>query len=162
MTTTSRPKYGTATAITLTTTSLATDTNLIAGRQSTEIDNLSDLALDALIGGTVTVGASPTAGTVVEGWLFGSMDGGTVRGGNAGASDANLTLTQGGKLLLAPLFVIAQVDTTARTYYLNPMSVARAFGGSMPDRWGVFIVHNTGVNMGATALKYRPLQIESV
>lgn len=162
MTTTSRPKYNAAVAITCTTTSLATDTNLLAGRQSDQVNNESDLAIDAMLGGTIATAGTPTAGSVVEVWLWGSWDGGTTRGGNAGASDAALTLVQGNKLLLAPFCVINQIDTTPRTYYVNPQSVARAFGGSMPDHWGCWVVQNTGGNLGATALKYRPIQYEQV
>ncbi len=54
--------------------------------------------------------------------------------------------------------LINQTDTTARAYEFGPVSVAHAFGGTMPDHWGVFIVHDLGVTLGATTLKYTPTQ----
>lgn len=163
MSTTVRPKYGTATAIACTTTSLASDTNLLAGRQSDQVDNTADLAVDALLGGTIATTSTPTTGSVIEIWVWGSWDNGTTRSAAAGASDANLSLaTQGVKLMLANIHTINQDNTTARTHTFGPLSVAACFGGTMPDHWGVFIVHNTGQTLGATALKYRPVQYENV
>src|ERR1041384_7894487 len=116
MSTTVKVSYGTATSITITTTSLASDANLLAGRQSNQVDNTSDLALDALLGGTVATTSTPTTGSVIEIWLWGSWDNGTTRSAAAGSSDANLSLsTQGVKLMMAHALTCNQDNTTART-----------------------------------------------
>jgi hypothetical protein len=163
MTTTLKPSYGASTAIACTTTSLATDANLLAGRQSNAVDNTSDLATDALLGGTIATTGTPTANTVIEIWLFGSWDNGTTYSGGAGASDANLSQpTVGAKNMMVLACVINQNDATSRTYTLGPISVAQAFGGVMPDHWGFCIVHNTGTTLGATALKYRPINYQNI
>ncbi|HEY3910390.1 MAG TPA: hypothetical protein VGM07_10905 [Stellaceae bacterium] len=159
--TTLKPSYGTPTAITITTSSLASDANLLAGRQSSIVNNTSDLAVDSVVGGTISApGSAPTAGTFIEVWLFGSWDGGTsFSGGASSGGDANLSLaTTGTKQLLSRGALIGQTDTTARAYEIGPVSVAQAFGGTMPDHWGVFIVHDLGVTLGAAALKYTPIQ----
>lgn len=158
--TTLKPSYGSATSLTITTGSLASDSNLLAGRQSNVANNTSDLAVDSIVGGAIAApGSAPNGGTFIEVWLFGSWNNGTTYTAGAGASDANLSLaTTGVKQLMSRVASIAQTDTTARAYDFGPVSVASAFGGSMPDHWGVFIVHDLGVTLGATTLQYTPLQ----
>ena len=41
--------------------------------------------------------------------------------------------------------------TTDRVYHFGPVSVASAFGGVMPVKFVVFVVHNTAVALNATA-----------
>lgn len=160
--TTASPLYGTTTAMTITLTGLASDSNLVAGRQSTVAANGSDDAIDALVGGKVTTGTTPTASRQIEVWLFGSYDD-TEYSGGAGASDA--ALTPDAKTLLKLLTIIPTVNTSDKAYRWGPFSVAQAFGGVMPENWGVYIVHNTAVNLNATAsnheVHYTPVKYES-
>jgi hypothetical protein len=156
--------YGTSTALTATLASLASDaTNMIAGRQSTVIDNTADLAVDAIVGGKVTTGTTPTTGKQIEIWAFGSYDGTSFSAG-AGASDANFSPT-GAKTQMRLLTMIPTDATSNHTYTWGPFSVAQAFGGAMPKKWGIFIVHNTGVVLNATAgnheIKYTPIKYTS-
>jgi hypothetical protein len=159
--TTLKPSYVSPVSLTITTGSLASDANLLAGRQSNIANNSSDLAVDSLVGGAIAApGSAPTAGTFIEVWLFGSWNGGTTyTAGASGSGDANLSLaTTGVKQLMSRVALISQTDTTARAYDFGPCSVAQAFGGTMPDHWGVFIVHDLGVTLGATTLQYAPVQ----
>lgn len=149
--TTATPLYGTTTAMTITLTGLASDTSLVAGRQSTVADNGSDDAIDALVGGKVTTGTTPTASRQIEVWLFGIYDD-TEYSGGAGGSDA--ALTPDAKSLLKLLTIIPTTNTSDKTYRWGPFSVAQAFGGVMPEKWGVYIVHNTAVNLNATATNH--------
>lgn len=154
-----KPLYGTPAAIAITTTALASDANLLAGRQSNEVVND---AIDAVLGGTVATTGTPTANTVIEIWLWGTWDDGTTRSAGAGAVDANFApATIGEKYLMKPAEVIHQTDTTARTYEFGPISVEKTFG-VMPERWGVFVVHNTGATLGATTLTHTPVQYQNV
>lgn len=156
MATTQKPLYGSATAITCTTTSLATDANLLAGRASAAIDNTSNLFDSALVGGTIATTSTPTANTQIEVYFYGSWDNGTTYSDAIGGTDANVTIVSGQKNQLALAAVIAQPDTTARTYTIGPIDVRAAFGSdTLPDHWGLFVVHNTGQTLGATALKYQ-------
>ena len=52
--------YGTASDLTITLASLATDANLLTGRESAAIDNTSALVLDYLVSGKITSGTSPS------------------------------------------------------------------------------------------------------
>ena len=40
--------------------------------------------------------------------------------------------------------------TSDVAYPVQPFSVAQLFGGIMPQFWGLFVAHNTGVNLNAT------------
>jgi hypothetical protein len=160
--TTATPSYGTSTAIAITLASLASDSNLVTGRESNSVDNTSDLAIDSLVGGKVTTGTSPTASKQIEVWAIGSYDGTSYDGGATG-SDANLTPQQ--KTLLRLLTVIPTSSTSNQLYTWGPFSVAQGFGGTMPKKWSIFIVHNTGVNLNATGgnheIKYTPVKYTS-
>lgn len=155
--------YAASTALTLTLASLASDAALIAGRQSTPVDNSTLLHVDAIVGGKVTTGTSPTNATQIEIWLFATYDGTTYSAG-AGAADANFSPT-GEKTLMSLLQIIPTDATSNHTYEWGPFSVARAFGGVLPQKWGVFVVHNTGVALNATGgnheAKYTGVQYQT-
>jgi len=159
---TATPTYGTPATLTMTLASLSSDTNLVAGRESTAIDNSSVDAIDAIVGGKVTTGTSPTANRQIEVWVYGSYDGTSYSGGATG-SDANLTPQA--KSLMRLLTVIPTTSTSNQTYTWGPFSVAQAFGGAMPLEWGIYIVHNTGVNLNSTGgnheVKYTSVKYES-
>lgn len=161
--TTASIAYGSSAALTISVQSLASSSTLLVGRASTSIDNTSDLAVDALVGGKVKTGTT-TADTKIELWAYGSYDG-TSYSGAATGTDAGLTIISQQKSLLRLLQVILVPDTTARTYTWGPISVANTFGGAMPKKWGVYITHNTGANLDSTAgnheVKYTPVNYSS-
>ena len=150
-----------ATTDTITLASLASDTNLVAGREGTAVSH-EDAEIDSLVGGKVTTGTSPTASRQIEVWAYGSYDGTSYSGGASG-SDANLTPQE--KTLLRLLTIIPTVNTSNQAYTWGPFSMAQAFGGSLPRKTGVFIVHNTGVNLNSTAgnheVKRTPIKYSS-
>lgn len=159
---TASPNYAAAVTLTHTLASLASDTNLVAGRASTAIDNTVADAIDCLVGGKVTTGTSPTADRQIEIWAYASYDGTSFSGGATG-TDANLTPQA--KSLLKLLTVIPTSNVSNQTYTWGPISIAQAFGGVVPPEWGIFIVHNTGAALHATAgnheVKYTPIKFES-
>lgn len=159
---TATPTFGTVTTHTITLTSLASDTNLVAGRAGTAIDNVSEDAIDAMVGGFTSTGTGPTAARQIEIWLYGSYDGTSYSGGATG-SDANLTPQD--KTLLKLLTVIPTSSTANQKYTWGPFSVAQAFGGAMPRKWGVYQVHNTGAALNSTAgnqeVKHTPIKYDS-
>lgn len=161
---TATPNYATPVTLTMTLASLASDTNLVAGRASTAINNGSDGAdaIDALVGGKVTTGTGPTVDRQIEIWAYGCYDATSYSGGATG-TDANLTPQS--KTLLRLLTVIPTDATSNKTYTWGPVSLAQAFGGVIPEKWGIYAVHNTGVALNATAgnheVKYTPVKFES-
>ena len=79
--------------------------------------------------------------------------------------DAGLTVTAESKTLMRLFTIIPTHSTSDTSYKFGPYSVAQCFGGTMPVQWGVFVVHNTGVNLNSTAgnqeLVYFPVKYES-
>jgi hypothetical protein len=143
--------FGSEQTITLTAASLASDSGLVAGRASTVVDNGTNLYLDALVSGKVTVGTSPTVSKTLELWVYGAYnDTPTYIDGITG-SDANKSMTSlNVKFAGLRLLWAAVVDATSdRTYFIPPTSVAARFG-AMPKRWGLFLVHDTAVALNAT------------
>src|SRR5258707_1357354 len=166
MATTSTPKYGAAGTMTITLASLASDSTLIAGRQSTTIDNTTTLAIDYMVGGFVTVSSAAAAvGTnkQIEVWAFASYDGTTYSAG-AGATDANFSPT-GEKTLMRLLTIIPLDTTSSHQYEWGPFSVAQSYGGTMPPKWGVFMVQNSCAALSTSAVnhqvKYTPVNYAS-
>ncbi len=151
-------------AITCNLASLASDTNLLAGRAGTAIDNTTNVDLDHLLSGFIRTGTSPTAGTKIEVWAYSytSIASGTPTYiDSITGTDANKTMTSRNVMFagLAPVTTIVVDSNSNRDYYIKPTSIAALFG-QMPPFWGIFIVQNTTValNSTQTALQYERVQ----
>jgi hypothetical protein len=144
-------------AITISLASLASTAAgvLLAGRASTAVDNTSNLDLDHLVSGRITVGTSPTANRQIEVWAYAPFvvaSGTPTYPDSITGTDANKTMTSYNVKVsaLIPLWGTFVDNTSDRPYFMPPTSIAEAFGG-MPTHWGLFIVHDTNVNLNATA-----------
>ena len=117
-------------------------------RQSTAIDNSTNVFQDVLVFVKAKSGASAvSAAGYLNVYAFGSVDGGTTYSENAGASDAAITLTNPPNV---PFIGQVNMVANATSYYAGPFSVAQAFGGSLPDHWGIIIENKTGAALDAT------------
>ncbi|MDN8617856.1 hypothetical protein [Variovorax ginsengisoli] len=156
-------------ALTLTTASLASDTNLLAGRASTAVDNTTNVDLDHLLSGAIRTGTSPTVSTTIEVWAYSylSIASGTptyadgITGTDANKSMTSANVKNAGLRLVTAITVD---NTTGRDYPIPPTSIAGLFGGVLPPFWGIFVVHNTAVALNATqvALQYERVQAQTV
>lgn len=148
MATTGKPSYPGGGTFTITLASLATSATLTVGQQSTLIDNTSNLDFDYQVFLKVTTGTSPTANTVIQVWAIAGD--GTLTVGGAGASNAAFTPLPNPQILV-PLGTINNPVTTSNlTYTGGGWSLMQAFGGFIPPRVGIWVTHNTGVNLNAT------------
>lgn len=131
-------------ALTITLASLASG----SARESTVVDNTSNKFLDALVQLKIKAGGSGTAATgYVNVYAYGTVDGGTTYGEGATGADAGITLVSPTNLrLIGRLNVVAN----AVTYKGNPMSVAAAFGGVLPDKWGIVVENQSGGTLDTT------------
>jgi hypothetical protein len=144
--------YGTASDLTITLASLASDTNLLTGRESATIDNTSTLALDYLVSGKITAGTSPTASRSIEVWAVGSWDGTNWPDVFDGTDSAETITSADIKASICRLVAaMATANTSDRTYHFGPVSLAAAFGGVVPPKIVLFVTHSTGVALNATA-----------
>jgi len=148
--------YGTASDLTITLASLATDANLLTGRESATIDNTSALVLDYLVSGKITSGTSPTAAKSIEVWAVGSWDGTNWPDVFDGTESAE-TITSSDIKASVCRFVAAMATsaTSNVAYHFGPVSLAAAFGGVLPPKVVLFITHSTGVNLNSTAANHQ-------
>jgi hypothetical protein len=136
--------YGTSTAITCTLASLAGG----SARESTALDNTSNLFLDVLVYVACKLQTgTPGSDKQINVYVYGSEDG-TNYTDNATGTDAAITLRSPSNLRV--IGVLATPDSGALTYKSNPMSVAAAFGGVMPRKWGIVVENRTALTFSAT------------
>jgi hypothetical protein len=138
--------FGGDSSITITLASLASSAT--GARESTAIDNSSNLYLDALVRLHFKLQTgSPANDQQVYIYCYGSEDG-TNYTDNATGSDAGLTLRAPTNLRL--IGTIATPTSGGLTYKSHPIPVAVGFGGIMPVKWGIVVNNFTGVTGSAT------------
>lgn len=138
--------YGTSTALTLTLGGLTSSATV--GRESTAVDNTSNLFVDAIVQVRVALQAgTPGSDKAVYIYAYGSEDG-TIYTDNATGSDAGITLRAPTAMRL--IGVIPCPDSGGLSYESQPMSVAASFGGLLPRKWGIVVLNYTNVTLSAT------------
>ncbi len=156
-------------AITITLASLASSTAW-AGRASTAINNTSNLDLDHLVSGKIKLGTSPTVSKTVQVYAYAaqSIASGTPTypDGITGSDEAK-TMTSANVAYGCLRFLWAGTTdaTTGLVLEMPPTSIAQVFG-SVPPYWGLFVVHDSGVNLDSTggnhSMQYQRVQAQSV
>lgn len=145
--------YASSAAYTITLASLASSSTFLSGRSSTAVSNTSNLYLDYMVAGVITVGTTPTTSTSIRVYAYGSHDDTPTYPDVLDGTDSAKTVTSAGILNIAlALISILNVDsaTSNRAYPFHPLSLAWAFGGAIPKNHGLFVAHNTDVNLNAT------------
>jgi hypothetical protein len=125
---------------------------------SAAVDNTTNLFLDALVSVKITTAAASTSATgSVNVYAAGTTDGGTTYGGGEAnmGTDHTVTLTAPPNIVL--LGVINAV-ANATTYWRSALSVAQAFGGTLPDHWCLILENKTGATLTAATADYQGVQ----
>lgn len=117
-----------------------------SARESTAIDNTSNLYDDALVAGFIKAGGSGTSATgYLNIFAYASVDGGTTYTDACTGSDAahtdNLNLVFLCKVVM---------DANGETVKFGPLSIAQAFGGSLPPKWGIVVTNGSGGTLDST------------
>lgn len=147
-----KTNYDLSSDISISLASLASDTNLLAGVESAEIDNTVNGRRDFWISGKITTGTSPTASRQIEVWAVGSIDGTLWPDVFDGTGSAETISLAGTKASVCRF--VANMATTAtsdKDYYFGPVLLSSAFGGDIPPKFVIFVTHNTAVALNATA-----------
>jgi hypothetical protein len=120
-----------------------------AARVSTVIDNTTNLFLDALVQLQLKSGASGvSANGFANIYAYGTVDAADNFYPEAiTGTDAALTLVVPTNLRF--IGVINMV-ANATAYISEPMSVAAAFGGVLPEKWGIVIENQSGAAFDTT------------
>lgn len=146
-----------STAITITLASLASSGTMVAGRQSTVVTNVTNKFLDAAVTGRITTGTTPTTAKTLAVYVYvpTSFTASTftypIAGATAlGETDAAATFDaeqRDGALILADSVSINATSDRAYTFSFSVVEVV----GYMPLKWGLWVTHDTGVALNATA-----------
>jgi hypothetical protein len=144
---------GTASDVTITLAALASDTSLLTGRESAAVDNTAANTnfLDYLVSGKITTGTGPTTGRSIEVWAVGSWDGTNWPDVFDGTDSAETTSAEMKPSVCRFIAAIATTATADRAYHFGPVSLASAFGGTLPPKFVFFVTHSTGANLNGTA-----------
>lgn len=139
-------EYQSSQNFTLTLASLASSAT--GGRESTAVDNTTNKFLDAIcqVSCKLQTG-TPGNDKAIYIYAYGSVDG-TNYTDNATGSDAAITLRDPTNLRLVGTIPVP--DSGGLTYESQPFSVAQAFGGILPPKWGIVVRNYTGVALSAT------------
>jgi hypothetical protein len=123
------------------------------------VDNTTNLDVDELVTVGITTASSGTSatGTYVV-YFYGCV------GGTTTCTDG-VTGTQGTQSLTNPtnLNKVSACNAVANStaYLCGPFSVANAFGGVVPARWGVVVQNLTGGTFTASSVLYDSVQMTS-
>jgi hypothetical protein len=137
--------FGSNTSITITSVASLTN-NSQAG--SAVVDNTSNLYLDAQVVAIIKTASASTSSTgYCNIYAYASIDGGSNYSDAVTGADATQTLTVPPNLRLIGVMNCVANSTT---YVSSAFSVAAAFGGTLPPKWGIVIENKTGATLAAS------------
>lgn len=149
---TAKVNYATASDITITLVSLGSDASLLAGQESNAIDNTVNGYRDYWVSGKVTTGTSPTASKEIQVWAVGSIDGSLWPDVFDGTNSAETISSSSNKASYCRFVAnMATTSTSNQTYEFGPVLMSSVFGGDVCAKFVLFVTHNTGVALNATA-----------
>jgi len=129
---------------------LASSSTHVSGWESAEIDNTTNLYMDYLISGKITVESSGLSAGEIRIWCVPRLDDSTYPGGFDGTASTETTPLddENGTAAGAVLLKVIATDTTAsQVYYFHQVSVASGFGGICPAKFVIFITQSTGTTL---------------
>ena len=121
-----------------------------AARESTAIDNTSNnfRDVDVMVAVKNHASSAPTGDKAVYFYVYGTVDAATPLYPDAvTGSDAAITLDS--PTHLKPLGSVI-FSAAAQTKKAGPWSIAAAFNGRMPSKWGIVADNRTGFSLDAT------------
>jgi hypothetical protein len=143
-----QPTYATSSGLTNTLASLASSAT--AGRSCLAIDNTTTRYMDGMLTIRVKTSSSSLANDkACYVYLYGSEDGTTFDGSSAESVGTDAAVTLESPTILQGPFVIP-CNTVSVTYGLVIKSVAAAFGGNLPRKFGFVLRNYTGQNLDST------------
>lgn len=148
--------YSSNNSITLDLSSLARSATWVAGVESNQIDNTTDLYVDALVdvkGIVLHATTDSVVGEELRVYVWGSdvsLATTPIDALDGTASAETITATTLQSLKLAAAVSAVTVTTDGLAHYIQPFSIAALFGGVMPKFWGLFVAHNFQGALGAS------------
>jgi hypothetical protein len=144
-------KYGATSTITAGVAGLLSDTNLLAGLETAVIDNTTDGFEDFILSGKVTTGTSPTTARSIEVWAVAWNSSGWPDVFNGTTGTKTITSSDIKNVICKSVATMSTNNTSDRTYWFTGISAKQVFGGVLPSKFILFVVHNTVAALNATA-----------
>lgn len=146
-----KTQYSTPTTGTGGINSLASSSTWVAGYEWFVVDFSTGKETGCQVQGIITVGTTPTVNTEIRIYAVQSYDGTTWPDVFDGTASAETLTSVGVGTGFLKLCAVLQVDaTTSDRAYPYYFDLATVFP-SMPKKVAIFVTHNTGVNLNATA-----------
>jgi hypothetical protein len=142
--------------------SLAASSTLVAGAESGSVDNTSNLYTDYMLGGYFTAGAANSQVGVIEVHVVGMVNDTewpSVFDGTDSAETIDASVKSAACRLAA---TIPTVATNDKVYPFGPVSVAAAFGGTLPKKFVVWVTHTAHTSTGTIAATGNKISITPV
>lgn len=112
------------------------------------VDNTTNLYLDAVTFIQIKTNAAGTSATgTLNVYAYGSADSGTTYSDSVTGTNASQTLTSPPNV---KVIGVCNAVANATTYNCGPFEVAQAFGGVLPDKWGIVVENKSGATLDAT------------
>lgn len=164
--------YGGTTTPTMTLASLAASSTLLAGRESSAVDNGASVKyLDYLVAGNFKAAASNNQAGNVYVTVVGARDDTPTWPDVFDGTDSAETVSKQGVFdqICRMLANITADATASQTWYFGPCSLAQRYGGAVPDQFVYFVTHNiqTSTNGWSStendhAMRHTPVYATSV
>lgn len=143
--------YAASAAVTITLASLAASSTLLAGRESTAVDNGASVKyLDYHLAGNYKTAATNLQAGRIRTAVVGDRDDTPTWPDVFDGTDSVETVTV--QAMYDSICRVASdiiTDATQRTWPYGPVSVASLFGGAIPDQFVVFVSHNAHTSTNA-------------
>ena len=136
--------YAASAAVTITLASLAASSTLLAGRESTAIDNgASNKYLDYLLAGHYRTGAANLQAGLIRTAIVGARNDTPAWPDVFDGTDSAETVTvQAMYDSICRIVSEIVTDATQRTWPFGPVALASFFGGVIPDQFVIFVSHS--------------------
>lgn len=147
-------KYAASASYGMTIASLASDTNLLVGREGPLIDNSVLGYDDYIVGGFVQVASSGTltANRSIELWAVAPISDSVWPSPFAGSDGGRTISLQANKNNICYLVWSAlTTNTNSSIYWFSGRSIRQAFRGALPEKFTLFLTQNTGQSLDSTA-----------
>lgn len=157
-------KLSFANAVSLTLTSANLTNSATAGWQSDGQDNTSNLYLDALVQVKLAaVNTAPANTKLIYLYAFGVADGttsdyGTTGDGAPSGTVGTLTFPDvTANAIPCPLLGLIPYPVQNKALISAPFSIAKCFGGTLPAKYAIGMVNNSGMTLNVTSIKIVPV-----
>lgn len=160
-----KPKYETPVAVTFTSLNgLPASTSLLAGAESAEISNSTNRYGDYLVSGTLVMADAVAAGTI-QVRVAAKNDSAypsPLDGTDSTETFLDATLRDSATRLLTAFETRADPGATNDTYYFGPCSVKQEFGGTLPEKFVIWIVSTAALESTGHSVKVQGVTHEIV